>query len=113
MLNPTDPLLEALDKMKDGARIVNTARGAVIHEEALVEALESGKISCAALDVFEFEPKIHPRLVEMTDRTILQPHTAAFNTTAFADVQLEIVENLETFIATGKPKTPVNDPEAY
>lgn len=96
--------------MKDGIILVNTSRGPVIHEEALVEALESGKVLRAALDVFEFEPEIHPRIVEMVDRTIIQPHCAVMNDTIIEDQQCEILANLEAFIETGKPNTPVNNP---
>lgn len=49
--------------MKDGVVVVNTARGAIIDEEALVKALESGKVSAVGLDVFEEEPNIHPGLM--------------------------------------------------
>jgi lactate dehydrogenase-like 2-hydroxyacid dehydrogenase len=46
--------------MKDGVFLVNTARGAIINEAALIAALESGKVARAGLDVFEDEPKINP-----------------------------------------------------
>ena len=60
-------------KMKGGATLINTARGPIINEEALVEALDSGKLFSAGLDVFEEEPKIHPKLVE-NDKVFLLPH---------------------------------------
>lgn len=59
--------------MKDGVVIVNTARGAVIDEGALVQALDSGKVFSAGLDVFEEEPKVHPGLVR-NPNVILVPH---------------------------------------
>lgn len=49
-------------------------RGPVCHEEALVDALKSGQLSGAGLDVFEFEPKVHPYLLD-ADNILLQPHT--------------------------------------
>jgi glyoxylate reductase len=69
------------DKMKDGVVIVNTARGALIDEAALVDALKSGKVWTAGLDVFEEEPKIHPGLLE-AENAVLLPHigTATFET---------------------------------
>lgn len=60
-------------KMKDGVVVVNTARGAVMDEAALVEALDSGKVFSAGLDVFEEEPKIHPGLVG-NPNVMLVPH---------------------------------------
>lgn len=63
----------ALRKCKKGVCIVNTARGAVIDEAALVEALESGHVGSVGLDVFEEEPKVHPGLVKC-ERAFLLPH---------------------------------------
>ena len=53
--------------------IVNTARGAVMDEEALVQALESGHVACAGLDVYELEPSVHPGLLA-NPHVILLPH---------------------------------------
>ncbi len=64
---------EEFKHFKKGARVVNTARGPVIDEEAMVEALKSGQLSGAALDVFEQEPKVHPYLLQ-ADNVLLQPH---------------------------------------
>ena len=60
-------------KMKDGVVIVNTARGAVIDEAALVKALSDGKVFSAGLDVYEEEPKIHQGLVD-NPYVLLLPH---------------------------------------
>jgi len=95
------------DKMRDGIIVVNTSRGAVIDENALVEALESGKVLRAALDVYEFEPKIHPGLIKAANTTLL-PHSAVANETITADQQTEVMANLEAFIRTGKPNSSVN-----
>lgn len=59
---------------KRGSRLVNTARGPVVEEEALVQAMKDGQIAAVGLDVFEEEPKIHPYLLE-SDRAFLTPHT--------------------------------------
>jgi lactate dehydrogenase-like 2-hydroxyacid dehydrogenase len=69
----------ALGRMKDDALLVNTARGEVVDEAALVEALEDGEIAGAALDVFEEEPDVHPGLVDQ-DRVVLAPHLGSATT---------------------------------
>jgi glyoxylate reductase len=63
----------ALAKMKRGAFLINTARGPIVDDEALCEALESGHLGGAALDVYEFEPEVNPRLRSMRN-VILAPH---------------------------------------
>jgi glyoxylate reductase len=67
---------ENLEKMKRTAFLVNTSRGPVVDEGALAEALENKKIAGAALDVFEYEPKVHPALLSRKD-VILTPHIAS------------------------------------
>lgn len=62
-----------IDMMKDNVIIINTARGPVIDESALVQGLESGKIWSAGLDVFEREPEIHPGLIK-NENVVLLPH---------------------------------------
>lgn len=64
---------ERLARMKPTAVLVNTARGPVVDEEALADALEAGTIFAAGLDVFEREPEVHPRLLA-APRTVLLPH---------------------------------------
>jgi glyoxylate reductase len=59
--------------MRDGVVIINTARGAVIDEAALVDALASGKVASCGLDVYENEPAIHPGLVA-NEQVVLVPH---------------------------------------
>ncbi|WP_456427951.1 2-hydroxyacid dehydrogenase [Rhodocaloribacter sp.] len=66
----------AFAKMKPSALLVNTARGPVVDEEALVEALRAGRIAGAGLDVFEHEPEVHPDLLRL-DRVVLAPHLAS------------------------------------
>ena len=63
-----------LRMMKSTAYLINTARGAHVHEEALVQALKDGQIAGAAMDVYEHEPQIHPELLKL-DNVVLSPHT--------------------------------------
>lgn len=65
---------EALRMMKPTAYLINTARGAHVDEAALVEALQTGEIAGAAMDVYEHEPKIHTDLLKL-DNVVLSPHT--------------------------------------
>jgi glyoxylate reductase len=78
---------EQFAQMKDGVVIVNTARGPLMDEAALVEALKSGKVWTCGLDVFEEEPKIHPGLLEC-ERAVLLPHvgTGTFETQVSFDM---------------------------
>ena len=63
-----------LQMMKSTAYLINTARGAHVDEEALVQALKRGEIAGAAMDVYEHEPEIHPELLQL-DNVVLSPHT--------------------------------------
>jgi glyoxylate reductase len=63
----------AFAKMKRGSYVVNTSRGPLVDEHALCDALESGHLRGAALDVYEFEPEVNPRLLRMTN-VVLAPH---------------------------------------
>ena len=65
---------DELCMMKSTAYLINTARGAHVHEKALVQALKTGEIAGAAMDVYEHEPQIHPELLKL-DNVVLSPHT--------------------------------------
>jgi len=96
-------------KMQDGVMIVNTSRGAVIDEKALVEALKSEKVSRVGLDVFEQEPKIEPYLMEC-ERAALFPHFGSATVRLHVDTELEGISNFRDWVQSGKPKNGVNDP---
>ena len=68
-----------IEKMKDGAYLINTARGALVDEKALCAALTEGKLSGAALDVFEKEPVTKENPLFALDNTVLSPHAAALS----------------------------------
>lgn len=65
---------EEFNMMKRTAYLINTARGAHVDEQALVQALKTGEIAGAAMDVYEHEPQIHPELLTL-DNVVLSPHT--------------------------------------
>lgn len=94
----------ALEKMKEEAYLINTARGPVVDEEALVAALEAGKIQGAGLDVFEKEPRVHPRLKTLRN-TILLPHIGT-DTLRVATQMTQ--EALDGFLLLEKGQTPPN-----
>ncbi|WML36471.1 D-2-hydroxyacid dehydrogenase [Clostridium sp. OS1-26] len=82
--------------MKDGAYVINCARGGVIDEEALIEALNSGKINGAGLDVFENEPKPNLELVNHP-KVCVTPHIGGSTEEAQERIGEEIVETIEEF----------------
>ena len=94
-------------KMKDGVVIVNTARGGVIDEDALVKALESGKVASVGLDVYEDEPNVHPRLM-MDERVLLVPHLGTHTFETQKAMEVLVIENIRSAITTGALLTPVN-----
>ncbi|KAL2809915.1 D-isomer specific 2-hydroxyacid dehydrogenase [Aspergillus granulosus] len=94
------------EKMKDGVVIVNTARGAVMDEEALVQALDSGKVYSAGLDVFEEEPKVHPGLVR-NPNVLLVPHMGTWTVETQTSMEEWAIENVRLALETGKLKSPV------
>lgn len=84
---------EEISKMKDGAAIVNTSRGGVVDEEALLEALESGKLSFAGLDTFEKEPTPSIKVL-MNSHVSLSPHIGAATVEAQERIGLELAEQI-------------------
>ncbi|GAA2404104.1 D-glycerate dehydrogenase [Actinomadura vinacea] len=97
----------ALRRMKPSAILVNTARGGIVDEDALVEALRSGTIAAAGLDVFEGEPEVDPRLVEL-DNTVLTPHLGSAGVTTRERMCGLSVANAAAVLAGREPPTPVN-----
>ncbi|KIY47041.1 hypothetical protein FISHEDRAFT_66214 [Fistulina hepatica ATCC 64428] len=102
---------QRIAQMKDNSFLVNTSRGAIVDEEALIQALESGKIKRAGLDVFVGEPKPNPWVFK-SDRVTIQPHWGAFTTGTIYTGELlrQVLDNVRTFLETGKPRYPVNNP---
>lgn len=90
--------------MKRGIVIVNTARGAVMDEAALVEALESGQVFSAGLDVFEKEPEVHPGLIA-NDRVLLVPHMGTWTVETELKMEEWAIDNVRMSIEEGKLKS--------
>ncbi|KAJ6037660.1 hypothetical protein N7444_010365 [Penicillium canescens] len=93
-------------KMKDGVVIVNTARGALIDEKALVAALESGKVRSAGLDVYECEPEIEPGLVS-NPRVMLLPHIGTMTYETQKEMEILVLDNLRSAVEKGELITQV------
>lgn len=87
---------EEIKAMKDGAYLINCARGGVVNEEALVEALNTGKIAGAALDVFENEPKPNKELLD-NPKVSVTPHIGASTAEAQKRIGVEIVNIVSEF----------------
>ncbi len=102
---------EIFSKMKKGAFLVNTARGAVVHEVDIVEALKSGQLSGAGLDVFESEPQINPDLIKMPN-VILTPHIASATHEARNKMGEQAVKAILDVLSDKKPENLVN-PEVW
>jgi D-3-phosphoglycerate dehydrogenase len=93
---------EQFAKMKIGVRIINCARGGIINEAALYEALTSGKVAGAALDVFAEEPPTDWKLLKL-DNVIASPHIGAGTKEAQDRVGAEVAEKLINFARNMQP----------
>jgi lactate dehydrogenase-like 2-hydroxyacid dehydrogenase len=94
---------KSLALMPRHAILVNTARGDLVDEQALVEALTAGTIAGAGLDVFEQEPKIHPGLLTL-DNVVLLPHLGSASTETRVAMGQRALSNLEAFFAGHPPR---------
>lgn len=98
---------ETLSKMRPTAYLINTSRGQVVDEAALVEALEQKKIAGAALDVFENEPQVHPGLLDRKD-VILTPHIASASVAARTKMAVMAANNVVARFHGKKPPNALN-----
>ena len=101
---------DAFNLMKTGVRVINCARGGLFDEEALYEAITSGKVAGAALDVFATEPppSDHPLLA--LDEVIVTPHLGASTTEAQEGVAFTVAEQMRDYLLTGALRGAVNVP---
>ncbi len=98
---------ESLSLMKKDAFLINTSRGPVIDEVALVEALKNGVIKGAGLDVFEFEPAITEGLEDIPD-VVLTPHIASSRASVRLEMTKIVGQNVVSFFEKGQAINPVN-----
>ena len=101
---------EVFKKMKTGARIINCARGGLVDESALAEAIKNGTIAGAALDVFSQEPPPADHPLLGLDQVIVTPHLGASTTEAQEGVALTVAEQMRDYLLTGALRGAVNVP---
>ncbi|HYK03618.1 MAG TPA: D-glycerate dehydrogenase [Thermoanaerobaculia bacterium] len=92
----------ALARMKPGSYLVNTSRGALVDEEALCDALESGHLRGAALDVYEYEPEVNPRLLALPN-VVIVPHIGSATEEARNAMARIAAMNVLLFLQGGEP----------
>ncbi len=93
---------ERIARLPDGAIVINTARGVVVDDEALIEALQSGKLAAAGLDVFNNEPDIHPKYRDLKN-TFLMPHIGSATTETRDAMGFRALDNLDAFFRGEEP----------
>ncbi|MFI5294676.1 MAG: phosphoglycerate dehydrogenase [Thermodesulfovibrionales bacterium] len=100
---------KTISRMKDGVRIINCARGGIINEADLYEALKSGKVAGAALDVFEKEPPENNPLLTL-DNVVCTPHLGASTEEAQENVAVAVAEQIADYLVFGVIRNAVNFP---
>lgn len=100
---------EALAKMKKGVRIINCARGGLVDEAALADALKSGHVAGAAFDVFEVEPATDSPLFNLPN-VVCTPHLGAATTEAQENVALQVAEQMSDYLLSGAVQNALNMP---
>ena len=96
---------ETFDAVKPGAILINTSRGGIIDENALIHAIENGKISTAGLDVLDIDDAEYYRsaLLKYPDRVCITPHMAWYSEEAIKDLQEKTALNVYEMLKHGKP----------
>ena len=99
-----------LSWMKTSAHLINAARGEVVDENALLEALQKGEIAGAALDVFQTEPPAANHPLWALDNVLVTPHSAALTTEAMERMALDAARGIHDALGGQRPQWPVNAP---
>lgn len=99
---------DAFKMMKPKAILVNTSRGAVIDETAMINALETNTICCAGLDVFENEPILSENKLLKLENCVLTDHVGWYSLESIGELKMKAAENVRDVLNGGKPKYPVN-----
>ena len=102
---------QALARMRPGAVLINTARGPLVDEQALLEALDSGHIAAAGLDVVESEPLENERLRQHPN-ILFTPHTAFYSVEGYNELRTKTAEEVRRILLGEPPRNPVNAPAA-
>jgi C-terminal binding protein len=100
---------QALARMKPGSILINTARGPVVDQEALIAALDSGHLLGAGIDVFELEPLDDDRLRHHS-RVVLTPHSAFYSVEGFVELRTKAAEEVRRVLLGEGPRNLVNGP---
>lgn len=100
---------QAFAKMKDGVRIVNCARGGLVVEADLADALRSGKVAAAGIDVFETEPATENELFDIPN-VVCTPHLGASTNEAQENVALQVAEQMSDYLLKGAVSNAINMP---
>jgi len=100
---------DSIAKMKDGVRIVNVARGGIINENDLAEAIKSGKVAAAAIDVWEKEPPENRVLADL-EQVVSCPHLGASTVEAQVNVAVDVIEQIVDVLNGGSARSAVNIP---
>lgn len=101
---------DAFNRMKDGVRIFNCARGGIIDEAALIEALQSGKVAAAGLDVYEDEPPAEDSVLRSIENLVLTPHLGASTKEAQENVGIDVARQMIDALTGGMVINALNMP---
>jgi C-terminal binding protein len=100
---------QTIARMRPGAVLINTARGPLVDEQALVEALDAGQLAAAGLDVVETEPLENERL-RRHPNVLLTPHTAFYSVEGYRELRTKTAQEVRRILLGEAPRNPVNAP---